>query len=64
MIALTCDTCGYRSNEVKSGAGVSEKGTWIALHFTDPSDVSRDILKVRSQEGSLYSGGRSSYSRL
>ena len=49
MIALTCDTCGYLSNEVKSGAWVSEKGTWIALHFTDPRDVSRDILKVRSQ---------------
>ena len=59
MIALTCDTCGYLSNEVKSGAWVSEKGTWIALHFTDPSDVSRDILKVRNQ-----GGGGSLYSRL
>ena len=48
---LTCDTCGYCSNEVRSGAGVSEKGSWIALHFTDPSDVSRDILKVRNQGG-------------
>ena len=46
-MALTCDTCGYRSNEVKSGAGVSEKGTRITLHLTDPSDLSRDILKVR-----------------
>ena len=46
--ALTCDTCGYRSNEVKSGAGVSEKGTRITLHLTDPSDLSRDILKVKS----------------
>ena len=47
VMALTCDTCGYRSNEVKSGAGVSEKGTRITLHLTDPSDLSRDILKVR-----------------
>ena len=46
-MALTCDTCGYRSNEVKSGAGVSEKRTRITLHLTDPSDLSRDILKVR-----------------
>ena len=30
-MALTCDTCGYRSNEVKSGAGVSEKGTLTSL---------------------------------
>ena len=47
VMALTSDTCGYRSNEVKSGAGVSEKGTRITLHLTDPSDLSRDILKVR-----------------
>ena len=47
VMALTCDTCGYRSNEVKSGAGVSEMGTQITLHLTDPSDLSRDILKVR-----------------
>ena len=47
VIALTCDTCGYRSNKVKSGAGVSAKGTRITLHLTDPSDLSRDILKVR-----------------
>ena len=46
-MALTCDTCGYRSNEVKSGAGVSAKGTKIMLHLTDPSNLSRDILKVR-----------------
>ena len=48
VMALTCDTCGCRSNEVKSGAGVSEMGTRITLHLTDPSDLSRDILKVRS----------------
>ena len=47
VMALTCDTCGYRSNEVKSGAGVSAKGTQITLHLTDPSDLSRGILKVR-----------------
>ena len=47
IMALTCDICGYRSNEVKSGAGVSPKGTRITLHLTDPSDLSRDTLKVR-----------------
>ena len=46
-MALTYDTYGYCSNEVKSGAGVSEKGTQNTLHLTDPSDLSRDILKVR-----------------
>ena len=47
-MALTCHTCGYCSNEVKSGAGVSEKGTRMRLHLTDASHLSRDILKVRS----------------
>ena len=47
VMALTCDTCGYCPNEVKSRAGVSAKGTRITLHLTDPSDLSRDILKVR-----------------
>ena len=47
-MALTCDTCGYCSSKVKPGAGGSEQGTRITLHLTDPSDLSRDILKVRS----------------
>ena len=47
VMALTCDACGYCSNEVKSGAGVSSKWTRITLHLTGPSDLSRAILKVR-----------------
>ena len=45
-MATVCDYCGYRSNEVKSGTGVSPKGTKITLRVTDQSDLSRDILKV------------------
>ena len=41
VIALTCDTCCYHSNEFKSRAGVSEWWTLITLHLTDPSVVSR-----------------------
>ena len=46
VMATNCEYCGYRSNEVKSGSGVSEHGTRIKLRLTDPSDLSRDILKV------------------
>ena len=46
VMATLCDVCGYRSNEVKSGAGISEKGIKISLCITDPSDLSRDVLKV------------------
>jgi zinc finger protein len=49
IMALTCDACGYRSNEVKSGSGISETGTRITLRLTDPTDLSRDILKVSEE---------------
>ena len=47
IMATICDYCGYRSNEVKSGTGISETGTRIDLKITDPSDLNRDILKVQ-----------------
>ena len=46
VMATTCDYCGYKSNEVKSGSGMSATGVKLTLHITDPSDLSRDILKV------------------
>ena len=42
----TCDVCGHRSSEVKSGSGIGEKGKKFILKITDPSDLNRDILKV------------------
>jgi len=45
-MATSCEYCGYRTNEVKSGTGISKHGTKIELKLTDPSDLSRDILKV------------------
>lgn len=45
-MATTCDHCGYRSNEVKSGSGISETGTRIDLKLANPGDLNRDILKV------------------
>lgn len=47
-MATTCDYCGHKSNEVKSGAGISEKGIRINLELTEPNDLNRDILKVWS----------------
>ncbi len=46
IMATTCDDCGHRTNEVKSGAGIEDRGTRITLRVTDPSDMSRDVLKV------------------
>lgn len=68
IMSTNCEHCGYKSNEVKTGGAIPEKGRRITLYCDDPSDLSRDILKGEScslvvpelsldiQEGTL--GGR------
>lgn len=46
IMATNCDYCGWRTNEVKPGSGICDQGTKISLRLTDPSDLTRDILKV------------------
>lgn len=46
IMSTNCEHCGYRDNEVKSGAAISEKGKKIVLKVEDEEDLSRDILKV------------------
>ena len=45
-MATVCEYCGHKTNEVKSGGGIESKGKRIILNVTDPSDMSRDVLKV------------------
>lgn len=45
IMATNCDVCGHRTNEVKSGGAIEPLGTKITLHITDPSDITRDVLK-------------------
>uniref|UniRef100_A0A8I6GME8 Zinc finger protein ZPR1 n=1 Tax=Rattus norvegicus TaxID=10116 RepID=A0A8I6GME8_RAT len=45
IMATNCERCGHRTNEVKSGGAVEPLGTRITLHITDPSDMTRDLLK-------------------
>lgn len=45
LMATSCDACGERTNEVKSGTGIEEKGKKITLNITDSTDLSRDVLK-------------------
>ncbi|OJD13580.1 hypothetical protein AJ78_05973 [Emergomyces pasteurianus Ep9510] len=40
-----CDHCGYRTNEVKTGGAVPDKGRRVTLEVTGLEDLSRDILK-------------------
>lgn len=50
IMATTCDHCGYRTNEVKTGGEVPEKGRVITLKVEKPEDMSRDILKSETCE--------------
>ncbi|KAJ1927667.1 nucleolar zinc-finger protein [Tieghemiomyces parasiticus] len=45
IMSTACDHCGYKSNEVKSGGAISERGRRITLKLEDAEDLSRDILK-------------------
>jgi zinc finger protein len=48
IMSTVCDHCGYRSNEVKTGGEVPEKGRQITLNVNQLEDLSRDILKSES----------------
>ncbi|KZW00024.1 zf-ZPR1-domain-containing protein [Exidia glandulosa HHB12029] len=45
IMSTNCDACGYKDNEVKSGAAISDQGKRITLKVVDEEDLSRDILK-------------------
>lgn len=45
IMATVCEYCGHKTNEVKSGGGIEPQGTKISLKITDPTDLTRDVLK-------------------
>ncbi|KAM0559437.1 hypothetical protein ACHAPJ_004467 [Fusarium lateritium] len=45
LMSTVCDDCGYRSNDVKTGGEIPEKGEKITLDVKDSTDLARDILK-------------------
>lgn len=48
LMSTVCEHCGYRSNEVKTGGEVPEKGRRITVNIQNKEDMSRDILKAES----------------
>jgi zinc finger protein len=48
LMSTVCEECGYRSNEVKTGGEVPEKGRRITVNILNKEDMSRDILKAES----------------
>ncbi|CAH2064773.1 unnamed protein product, partial [Iphiclides podalirius] len=63
IMATVCEACGHRTNEVKSGGGVEEKGVKFEVRIAGRDDFSRDILKSETcsmaiPELDLEVGGR------
>lgn len=45
LMSTVCHDCGYRSNDVKTGGEIPERGEKITLSVQDNTDLARDILK-------------------
>ncbi|KAL0044427.1 hypothetical protein WJX82_005915 [Trebouxia sp. C0006] len=53
IMSNACDTCGYRSSDIKAGGGVSEKGSNITLAVSEQEDLRRDVIKAESASISI-----------
>ncbi|XP_076644488.1 zinc finger protein Zpr1 [Halictus rubicundus] len=45
IMATVCESCGHRTNEVKSGGGIEPRGVKIEVTVAGKEDFSRDLLK-------------------
>uniref|UniRef100_A0A0R3RJ70 Zinc finger protein ZPR1 n=1 Tax=Elaeophora elaphi TaxID=1147741 RepID=A0A0R3RJ70_9BILA len=45
LMCTACDSCGWKSNEIKSGAAIREHGCRLTVSIEDEIDLARDVLK-------------------
>ncbi|KAK6107463.1 ZPR1 zinc-finger domain family protein [Brugia pahangi] len=45
LMCTTCDACGWKSNEVKSGAAIRDHGCRLTVLIEKEIDLARDVLK-------------------
>lgn len=50
VMATVCEHCGYKTNDIKTGGAIPEKGKKITLQIKSAVDLSRDILKSETCE--------------
>ncbi|KAK3387187.1 ZPR1 zinc-finger domain-containing protein [Podospora didyma] len=48
IMSTSCQDCGYKSNDVKTGGEIPEKGVKTTLQVKNAVDLARDILKSES----------------
>lgn len=46
LMATNCEACGHKTNEIKSGTGIEEKGIRITVRIKDENDLKMDVIKV------------------
>ena len=44
-MSMLCESCGFKSNEIKGGGGIPKYGSTITLTCTTPDDLAREVLK-------------------
>ena len=45
IMSMLCDSCGFKSNEIKGGGGIPKYGCTITLTCTTTEDLAREVLK-------------------
>ncbi|KHN81309.1 Zinc finger protein ZPR1 -like protein [Toxocara canis] len=45
IMSTTCDACGLRTNEVKSGGAIKDQGCKLIVSIEEVTDLARDVLK-------------------
>lgn len=45
ITAIACESCGYKTNDVKTGGEIPSLGQRLFLEVLEPADLRRDILK-------------------
>ncbi|GFV39138.1 zinc finger protein ZPR1 [Trichonephila clavipes] len=68
IMSTLCETCGHKTNEVKSGSGIEPYGYRATLKIEEHKDLTRDLLKsdtckisikeIELEVGSAAFGGR------
>lgn len=53
IMATSCEACDHKTNEVKSGSGIEEKGTRITVRIKDSEQLKYDVVKVSLKKISL-----------
>jgi ZPR1 zinc finger protein len=45
IMSMLCESCGFKSNEIKGGGGIPKYGCTITLTCTTTDDLAREVLK-------------------